>query len=68
MPLVQTVTCNNLWCQAAAVVSMGLPVASKSSVTLASDVAEGAWVVPAEVLHGVINVCLKLNSSFKSKV
>ena len=46
---------------AAAVVSMGLPVASKSSVTLASDVAEGAWVVPAEVLHGVINVCLKLN-------
>ena len=46
---------------AAAVVSMGLPVASKSSVTLASDVAEGGWVVPAEVLHGVINVCLKLN-------
>ena len=49
---------------AAAVVSMGLPVA----VTLASDVAEGGWVVPAEVLYGVINVYLKLNSSFKSKV
>ena len=48
-------------------VTSGFPVESGpsgrlvESVTLASEVAEGGWVVPAEVLYWVINVTLLSN-------